>query len=160
MAKNNLQKGDIIQTGLCYGYTKVKNNQVCNLPLMVAEIKDIVNKNVLLCKVIDSPETWVEIEDIHGIPLNKCILTLLGFEIIDKNDALCPGAPNFHGEAYEAEINGVKVQIIEDNNSYNLCRGKTAPTITIIYVHDIQNNKKENGEPLKINYMMFYPNGE
>ena len=41
MAINDLQIGDVVLTGLCYGYTDVKNNEVCELPLMVAEVKDI-----------------------------------------------------------------------------------------------------------------------
>lgn len=64
MMINDLQIGDVVLTGLCYGYTDVKNNEVCELPLMVTEIKDIV-KNHALCKVIDMPETYVDINDIY-----------------------------------------------------------------------------------------------
>lgn len=159
MRINDLQIGDVVLTGLCYGYTDVKNNEVCELPLMVTEIKDIV-KNHALCKVIDMPETYVDINDIYGIPLNEYRLALLGFKLIDKNKALCPGAPNFNGVAYEAQINDVKVQIIEDNKSYKLCRSTSAPTIPINYVHDIQNNINTNNKPLKINYMAFYTKRE
>jgi len=157
MMINDLQIGDVVLTGLCYGYTDVKNNEVCELPLMVTEIKDIV-KNHALCKVIDMPETYVDINDIYGIPLNQYRLRLLGFKQIDKIYALRPGAPNFNGTVYEAQINGLKIQIIEDNNSYELCRSKAAPTIAINYVHDIQNSIKVDNKPLKINYMLFNPN--
>lgn len=158
MSINDLKIGNIVQTGLCYGYTNINNVEICKLPLMVAEVKDIINDNVLLCKVIDTPETYVDAKDVYGIPLNQYILDLLGFKKIDKIYALCPGAPNFNGTAYEAQINGMKVQIVEDNNSYELCRSKSAPSIQINYVHDIQNNIKISGRPLKINYMLFYPN--
>lgn len=47
---------------------------------MVAEVKDIINDNVLLCKVIDTPETYVDAKDVYGIPLNQYILDLLGFK--------------------------------------------------------------------------------
>lgn len=157
MAINNLQKGDVVLTGLCYGYTDVKNNEICELPLMIAEIKDISGKQAL-CKVINTPETYVDTNDVYGIPLNQYRLHLLGFKIIDKIHALCPNAQNINGTVYEAQINGVKVQIIEDNNSYELCRSTSAPTITINYVHDIQHNIKVNGKPLNIDYMTFYPN--
>lgn len=157
MAINDLQIGDVVLTGLCYGYTDVKNNEICELPLMVAEVKDIINGNVSLCKVIDTPETNVDVKDVYGIPLNQYILDLLGFKVIDKNNALRPAAPHFYGTVYEAQINGVTVQIIKDNNSYELCKGRSTDPIKIDYVHDIQNNTKIKGKPLNINYMLFYP---
>lgn len=157
MAINNLQIGDLVLTGLCYGYTNINNGEICKLPLMVAEVKDIINGNVSLCKVIDTPETNVDANDIYGIPLNQYILDLLGFKVIDKNNALRPAAPNFYGTVYEAQINGKTVQIIKDNNSYELCKGKSTAPIKIDYVHDIQNNTKIKGKPLNINYMLFYP---
>jgi hypothetical protein len=156
MAINNLQIGDVVLTGLCYGYTNINNGEQCNLPLMVTEVKNIINDKVSLCKVINMPETYVDINDIHGIPLNQYILDLLGFKVIDKNNALRPAAPNFYGTVYEAQINGVTVQIIKDNNSYELCKGRSTDPIKIDYVHDIQNNTKINGKPLNINYMTFY----
>lgn len=158
MAINNLQAGDLVLTGLCYGYTNINNGEICKLPLMVTEVKNIIKDKVSLCRVINTPETYVDINDIHGIPLNLYILDLLGFKIIDKIHALCPGAPNFNGTVYEAQISGLKIHIIEDNNSYKLCRSKTASTIPVNYVHDIQNSMKKDGKPLKINYMTFYPN--
>jgi len=156
MTIQNLQIGYIVQSGLCQGYTDVNNGEICGLPLMVAEITDIINSKVHLSKVINNPATYVDSNDVHGIRLNLYILNLLGFREIDKNDAQCPGAPNFHGTAYEAKINGVEVQVIEDNNSYRLCRSTSAPTIEIDYVHDIQRIKTVNGRPLKIDYMIFY----
>lgn len=123
---------------------------------MITEVKDI-DKNQALCKVIDMPETYVDINDILGIPLNQYRLRLLGFKQIDKIHALRPGAPNFNGTVYEAQINGIKIQIIEDNNSYELCRSTSAPTLPINYVHDMQHNITVNGKPLKINYMIFCP---
>lgn len=158
MAINNLQIGDLVLTGFCYGYTNINNGEICKLPLMVTEVKNIIKDKVSLCKVINMPETYVDINDIHGIPLNQYILDLLGFKVIDKNNALRPAAPNFYGTVYEAQINGVTVQIIKDNNSYELCKGRSTDPIKIDYVHDIQNNTKINGKPLNINYMIFYPN--
>lgn len=160
MAINDLQIGDVVLTGLCYGYTDVKNNEVCELPLMVAEVKDIINGNVSLCKVIDTPETNVDVKDVYGIPLNQCVLQLLGFIEIDKNKALYPGAPKFYVTAYEAQIDGMTVQIIKKDNSYELCRGKASPSIEIKYVHEIQNQKKKNGNPLRIDYMISYPHNK
>lgn len=156
MAINNLQIGDLVLTGFCYGYTNINNGEICKLPLMVTEVKNIIKDKVSLCKVINMPETYVDINDIHGIHLNQYILDLLGFKVIDKNNALRPGAPNFNGTVYEAQINGLKIHIIKDNNSYELCRGKASPTIPVNYVHDIQNSMKIDGKPLKINYMLFY----
>lgn len=155
MEIDNVQVGDLILTGLCYGYT---DESQCGLPLMVANVQSIIKDKVLLCEGIDTPETYVDINDIYGIPLNRYILNLLGFKEIEKTVALCPGAPNFYGTAYEAQIDGHKVQIIEDDHSYKLCQGKTTPTISIKCVHDIQNNKKVNGIPLKIHHMIFYNN--
>lgn len=80
MSINDLKIGNIVQTGLCYGYTNINNVEKCKLPLMVAEVKDIINDNVLLCKVIDTPETYVDAKDVYGIPLNQYILDLLGFK--------------------------------------------------------------------------------
>lgn len=156
MAINNLQVGNLVLTGLCYGYANINNGEICKLPLMVTEVKNIIKDKVSLCKVINIPETYVDINDIHGIPLNQYILDLLGFKVIDKNNALRPGAPNFNGTVYEAQINGLKIHIIKDNNSYELCRSKAAPIIPVNYVHDIQNSMKIDGKPLKINYMLFY----
>lgn len=156
MAINNLQVGDLVLTGFCYGYTNINNGEICKLPLMVTEVKNIIKDKVSLCKVINMPETYVDINDIHGIPLNQYILDLLGFKMIEKTHALRPGAPNFNGTVYEAQINGLKIHIIKDNNSYELCRSKSAPTIPVNYVHDIQNSMRIDGKPLKINYMLFY----
>lgn len=160
MEINNLQIGDVVLTGLCYGYTNINNGEQCNLPLMVAEIKDIINNNVSLYKVIDTPETYVDAKDVHGIPLNQYVLQLLDFIEIDKNKVLCPGAPNFYGTAYEAQIDGMTVQIIKTDHSYELCRSKASPNIEIKYVHEIQNLKKKNGNPLKIDYMVFYQDNQ
>ena len=118
MKIQNLRKGYIIQSGLCQGYTEANNGELCGLPLMVAEIIDIIDDKVQIAKVINNPATYVDINDIYGIHLNLYILTLLGFKKIDNNDTKCPGAPNFYGTAYESTIDNVKVQIIEDNNSY------------------------------------------
>lgn len=155
MHENDFKVGNVIKTGLCYGYS---NGTPVELPLMVANITDTSNDQVELVGIISNPHTYVIKTDIHGIELNDYILGLLGFEEIDINDAQCSGNLKRKGgiKAFQAIISGKKILIIKDNDAYQLIKSASTPPASIEYVHEIQNHYMSTGVPLAISYIKFY----
>lgn len=151
-----LKEGYIVRTGLCTGYSVDGN--ICKLPILVATVKKCITEDKKeLVQIIHSPEVYVESKYIYGIELNPFILNILGFIKKDKNSAICPAPDLMNGALYEAEIDNQKVQVLCDGDEFHLCMSKTREPVKVLFVHDIQEHKKTNGKPLKIDYMRFYP---
>ena len=154
MKKEDLKIGHVIKTGLCHGYSGINT---VDLPLMVANVKDLpsTRNNVELVGVVNSPEVFVLADDIEGIRLNEFILNRLGFTEIDPTN---PNSfPGHIQKAYEATIEGKKIQIVLDTtDNYALACGKSRPLEYISCVHEIQNNVIVNGGILPISYSIFY----
>ncbi len=152
----DLKDGYIVRSGLCTGYSV--DGSLCKLPILVATVKKCIPKDrIALVQIIHSPEVYVEPKDIYGIELNPYILHILGFIKKDKASAICPAPDMENGDLYEAEIDNQKVQVLCDGDEIHLCMSKTREPVKVLFVHDIQKYKMTNGEPLKIDYMRFYP---
>lgn len=153
---NELKDGYIVRSGLCTGYSV--DGSLCKLPILVATVKKCINEDKIeLVQIIHSPEVYVESKYIYGIELNLSILHILGFIKKNKKLAICPAPDLMNGALYEAEIDNQKVQVLCDGDEFHLCMSKTREPVKVLFVHDIQEYKKTNGKPLKIDYMRFYP---